>query len=103
VLGHMNAFSRIVLCGQISGYDDPDALAVKNFRAFLVNRINLRGFICSDHLELWKPALTELGQLVHDGKIKYRESIAEGLENAPAAFIGLLKGKNFGKQLVKLI
>jgi NADPH-dependent curcumin reductase CurA len=103
VLGHMNAFSRIALCGQISGYDDPDALAVKNFRAFLVNRINLRGFICSDHLELWKPALTELGQLLHDGKIKYRESIAEGLENAPAAFIGLLKGKNFGKQLVKLI
>ncbi len=103
VLGQMNAFSRIALCGQISGYDDPDALAVKNFRAFLVNRINLRGFICSDHLDLWKPALTELGQLVHDGKIKYRESIAEELENAPAAFIGLLKGKNFGKQLVKLI
>ncbi len=103
VLEHMNAFSRIVLCGQISGYDDPGALAVKNFRAFLVNRINLRGFICSDHLELWKSALAELGQLVHDGKIKYRQSIAEGIENAPQAFIGLLKGKNFGKQLVKLI
>ena len=103
VLAHMNAFSRIALCGQISGYDDPAALAVKNFRAFLVNRINLRGFIVSDHLDLWKTALAELGQLVHDGKIKYRESIAEGLENAPAAFIGLLKGQNFGKQLVKLI
>jgi NADPH-dependent curcumin reductase CurA len=103
VLGHMNAFSRIALCGLISGYDDPDVLAVRNFRAFLVNRINLRGFICSDHLELWKPALAELGQCVHDGKIKYRESIAVGLENAPQAFIGLLKGKNFGKQLVKLI
>ena len=103
VLNHMNAFSRIALCGQISGYDNPDALAVKNFRAFLVNRINLRGFICSDHIELWKPALAELGQLVHDGKIKYRESIAIGLESAPEAFMGLLKGRNFGKQLVKLI
>ena len=103
VLNHMNAFSRIALCGLISGYDDPDALTVRNFRTFLVNRINLRGFICSDHPELWKPALTELGQLVHDGKIRYRESIAEGLQNAPAAFIGLLKGRNFGKQLVRLI
>ena len=103
VLGHMNAFSRIALCGLISGYDNPGALAVKNFRSFLVNRIQLRGFICSDHLDLWKPALQELAALVHDGKLKYRESIADGLENAPKAFIGLLKGQNFGKQLVKLI
>jgi NADPH-dependent curcumin reductase CurA len=103
VLGHMNAFSRIPLCGLISGYDDPNALAIKNFRSFLVNRIQLRGFICSDHLELWKPALKELGTLVHEGKLRYRESIAIGLENAPKAFIGLLEGKNFGKQLVKLI
>jgi NADPH-dependent curcumin reductase CurA len=103
VLQHMNAFSRIALCGLISGYDNPGALAVKNFRSFLVNRIQLRGFICSDHLDLWKPALAELGALVHAGKLKYRESIAEGIENAPAAFIGLLQGQNFGKQLVKLV
>ncbi len=103
VLLQTNAFARIVLCGQIAGYNDPDALALRNVRSFLVNRIQLRGFICSDHLDLWKPALKELGALVHDGKLKYRESIVEGLENAPKAFIGLLNGKNFGKQLVKLI
>ena len=103
VLLHMNPFSRIALCGQISGYNDPDALTVRNFRSFLVNRIQLRGFICSDHLDLWKNALKELGTLVHEGKLKYRESIAVGLENAPQAFIGLLQGKNFGKQLVRLI
>jgi NADPH-dependent curcumin reductase CurA len=103
VLAHMNAFSRIPLCGLISGYDDPDALALKNFRSFLVNRIQLRGFICSDHLDLWRPALKELGTLVHEGKLKYRESVAQGLESAPKAFIGLLKGQNFGKQLVKLV
>ena len=103
VLLHMNAFSRIALCGQISGYSDPDALTVRNFRCFLINRIQLRGFICSDHLVLWKAALKELGTLVHEGKLKYRESIAIGLENAPKAFIGLLDGRNFGKQLVKLI
>ena len=103
VLLHMNAFSRIPLCGQISGYNDPDALTVRNFRYFLINRIQLRGFICSDHLDLWKTALKELGALVHEGKLKYRESIASGLENAPRAFIGLFNGQNFGKQLVKLI
>jgi NADPH-dependent curcumin reductase CurA len=103
VLTQMNAFSRIALCGQISGYNNPDALTVRNFRSFLVNRIQLRGFICSDHMDLWRPALKELGMLVHEGKLKYRESIAQGLENAPAAFIGLLNGQNFGKQLVKLI
>jgi NADPH-dependent curcumin reductase CurA len=103
VLLHMNAFSRIPLCGLISGYDDPNVLAIRNFRSFLVNRIQLRGFICSDQLDLWRPALKELGTLVHEGKLKYRETIAIGLENAPKAFIGLLKGQNFGKQLVKLI
>jgi NADPH-dependent curcumin reductase len=102
VLGHVNAFSRIALCGQISGYNNPDALTVRNFRSFLVNRIQARGFICSDHMDLWRPALTELSELVHEGKLKYRESIAVGLENAPKAFIDLLSGRNFGKQLVKL-
>jgi NADPH-dependent curcumin reductase CurA len=103
VLNRMNAFSRIALCGQISGYNDPDALTIRNVRSFLVNRIALRGFICSDHMDLWRPALKELGELVHNGRLKYRESIAIGLDNAPKAFIGLLNGKNFGKQLVKLI
>lgn len=103
VLNHVNAFSRIALCGQISGYDDPALLAISNMRSFLVNRIALRGFICSDHMDLWRPAMKELGELVHTGKLKYRETIALGLDNAPAAFIGLLKGKNFGKQLVKLV
>jgi NADPH-dependent curcumin reductase len=103
LLLHMNAFSRIVLCGQIAGYNNPDALALRNVRSFLVNRIQMRGFICSDHMDLWRPALKELGALVHDGKLRYRESIVDGLENAPKAFIGLLNGKNFGKQLVKLI
>ena len=98
VLTHMNAFSRLVLCGQISGYDDPDALAVKNFRAFLVNRINLRGFIVSDHIDLWKTALAELGQLVHDSKIRYRESIAEGEEFRQAAGETHLKARCAGGQ-----
>jgi NADPH-dependent curcumin reductase CurA len=103
MLNHMNFFARIPLCGQISGYNDVSKLAISNMRSFLVNRIALRGFIVSDHMDLWRPALKELGDLVHESKLKYRESIAVGLENAPKAFIGLLNGQNFGKQLVKLI
>jgi NADPH-dependent curcumin reductase CurA len=65
-------------------------------------RLTLRGFIVSEHMELWPQGLTELGGLVATGKLKFRESVAQGLAAAPEAFIGLLKGKNFGKQLVKM-
>ena len=73
-----------------------------NTRALLVNRLSLRGFIVSEHLEIWPQALGELARGVATGKIKYRESIADGLAAAPEAFIGMLRGKNFGKQLVRL-
>ena len=103
VLGHVNNFSRIPMCGQISGYNDVSKLAISNMRSCLVNRIALRGFIVSDHMPLWPAALKELAELVQAGKLKYRESITQGLENAPKALIGLLRGDNFGKQLVKLV
>jgi hypothetical protein len=69
----------------------------------LVNRMTVEGFIVSEHMEVWPEALTELGTLVGTGKLRPRESIAQGIEAAPEAFLGLLKGTNFGKQLVKLI
>jgi NADPH-dependent curcumin reductase len=69
----------------------------------LVSRLKVQGFIVSEHMNLWPEALKELGTLVATGKLKYRESIAQGLAAAPEAFIGLLKGRNFGKQLVKLV
>ena len=62
----------------------------------------MQGFIVSDRMELWASALPELIGWVSSGKIKYRETVAHGLESAPKAFIGLLKGENFGKQVVKL-
>ncbi len=102
LLGRMNAFSRIALCGLISQYNS-EPHAMKNIGSVLVNRIKMQGFIVSEHLERWPVALQELGQGVATGKIKYRETVAQGLENAPQAFIGLLKGANLGKQLVKLI
>ena len=102
VLRRMNPFSRIPVCGLISQYNSREQYAVKNVRSVLVNRITMQGFIVSDHLALWPQALQQLAQAVASGKIKYRESVAEGLHNAPQAFIGMLKGENFGKQLVKL-
>ena len=100
-VARMNPFGRIALCGLISGYDG-EPMVINNVRNFLTMRLTMRGFIVSEHIELWPQGLTELGGLVATGKLKFRESVAEGLAAAPEAFIGLLKGKNFGKQLVKL-
>jgi leukotriene B4 12-hydroxydehydrogenase/15-oxo-prostaglandin 13-reductase len=101
-LRRMNAFSRIAVCGLISQYNATEPYGVKTFQSILTNRIRVQGFIVSDRMELWGKALPELIGWVAAGKVKYRESITQGLENAPKAFIGLLKGENFGKQLVKL-
>ena len=102
VLLRTNAFARIALCGMIAGYDG-QPLPLQNPALILVNRLKIEGFIVSEHMEVWPEALKELGTLVATGKLKPRETIAEGIESAPEAFLGLLKGKNFGKQLVKLI
>ena len=102
VLLRANAFARIALCGMIAGYDG-QPLPLANPSLFLINRIKLEGFIVSEHMEVWPEALAELGGLVASGKLRPRESVAQGIEAAPEAFLGLLKGKNFGKQLVKLI
>jgi len=101
VLTRMNAFGRIALCGMIAGYDGAP-LPLTYPALILVNRLKIEGFIVSEHMEVWPEALAELGMLVGSGKLRPRESVAQGIESAPEAFIGLLKGKNFGKQLVKV-
>jgi NADPH-dependent curcumin reductase CurA len=100
-VARMNPFGRIALCGLIAGYDG-EPMALKNLRNVLTMRLSMRGFIVSEHPEFWPQGLQELGELVASGKLKFRESVADGLAAAPEAFIGLLKGRNFGKQLVKL-
>ena len=102
VLARMNAFGRIALCGMISGYDG-EPIPLKNPQLLLTQRLMIQGFIVSEHMEVWPEALKELGGRVADGSLKYRESVAEGLAAAPEAFVGMLKGRNFGKQLVKLV
>jgi NADPH-dependent curcumin reductase len=102
ILARMNAFGRVAVCGMISRYDG-DAPPLANPAVILVSRLKLQGFIVAEHMEVWPEALKELGTLVATGKLRARESIAVGIENAPEAFLGLLKGRNFGKQLVKLV
>lgn len=102
VLSRMNAFGRIALCGMIAGYNGVP-VPITQPQLFLMSRLTMRGFIVSEHMEHWPEALKELGGLVATGKLKFRESIAQGIESAPEAFVGLLSGKNFGKQLVKLV
>lgn len=102
VMLRTNAFARIAVCGMIAGYDGAP-LPMHNPALILVNRMKVEGFIVSEHMEVWPEALRELGTLVGTGRLRPRESVAQGLENAPEAFLGLLKRRNFGKQLVKLI
>ncbi|EHR71116.1 putative NADP-dependent oxidoreductase [Burkholderiales bacterium JOSHI_001] len=102
VMLRANAFSRIAMCGMIAGYNG-QPIPMSAPQLILVNRMRVEGFIVSEHMELWPQALKELGTMVATGKLKYRESIAPDLAAAPEAFIGLLAGRNFGKQLVKLI
>jgi NADPH-dependent curcumin reductase CurA len=102
VMLRSNAFARIAVCGMIAGYDG-QPLPMANPALILVNRMKIQGFIVSERMDLWPAALKELGTLVATGKLKYRETVAQGIASAPEAFLGLLKGKNFGKQLVKLI
>ena len=102
VMLRMNAFGRIAFCGMIAGYNG-EPIPMANPSLILVSRLKLQGFIVSEHMNLWPQALKELGTMVATGKLKYRETVAEGLGAAPEAFLGLLKGRNFGKQLVKLV
>ncbi|MBK0393377.1 NADP-dependent oxidoreductase [Ramlibacter algicola] len=101
VMLQANAFSRIAMCGMIAGYNgEPIPMAYPQL--ILTNRMRVEGFIVSEHMEVWPEALKELGTLVATGKLRPRETVAQGLDAAPEAFLGLLKGRNFGKQLVKL-
>ncbi|RYX95855.1 MAG: NADP-dependent oxidoreductase [Comamonadaceae bacterium] len=102
VLPLLNDFASIALCGAIAGYDGkPIPLAEP--RLILTSRLKIQGFIVSEHQDVWPGALKELAGLAASGKLKPRESIAEGIDATPEAFLGLLKGKNLGKQLVKLV
>ena len=98
----MNVHSRIVICGLVSEYNATEPYGYKMMRSVLVNRIKMQGMIVFDWAPRYGEAVKGLGALLAGGKLKYRESVVDGLENAPKGLIALLKGENFGKQLVKI-
>ncbi len=103
VFPHLNVRSRIAVCGQISQYNAVDApQGPRILWHFIVKRIRAEGFLVFDFADRQDEALADLAGWVSSGKIKYRETIAEGIENAPRAFMSMLRGGNIGKQLVKL-
>jgi NADPH-dependent curcumin reductase CurA len=107
VLPLLNPFARIPVCGLISAYNatslppGPDRIGVL-LRNILTKRLTVRGFIVTDFASQYPEFYRDVAGWIKEGRIKYREDIAQGIENTVSAFQGLLKGKNFGKQLVKL-
>ena len=102
MLRAMNLHSRIVICGLVAEYNATEPYGYRNLRSVLVNRIRMQGMIVFDWAPRYGEAANGLAAFVAEGRLKYRESIVEGLENAPKGLIALLRGENFGKQLVRL-
>lgn len=103
VLPLLNFWARIPLCGQVSGYNaDQVETGPRLSMIFVGRRVTQQGFIVSDFAPRFEPARRLMGELVRSGRLRFREDIVDGLENAPRAFIGLLRGENFGKLLVRM-
>lgn len=100
VLARINDHARIALCGNISQYNAAEPYGVTGLRYLLVHRVTVHGFVIADHRDYWPGAIAEIGRWVRDGSVTYREDIETGLHNAPNAFIRMLTGNKFGKQLV---
>jgi hypothetical protein len=101
-LRHINVFGRIALCGLVSGGYNADPMPIRDATMLLTQRVMLRGFILSDHGDVFPRALTDLAARVASGHIKWHRTVAKGIAAAPEAFIGMLGGANLGKQLVDL-
>jgi NADPH-dependent curcumin reductase CurA len=102
VLRLINVFARIPLIGLISQYNATELLPGPNLMPVLVKRAKIQGMIVGDHADRRDAFLRDVSQWLTQGKLKYRQDIVKGLENAPAAFLGLFSGKNFGKLLVQM-
>ena len=103
VLWNMREFGRVALCGMISNYNDEELQpGPRGMTVIIGRRLTIQGFIVTDHLEAGKEYVNKAIKWLAEGKLKYHETIAEGIENAPSAFMDLLQGKNIGKQIVRL-
>jgi NADPH:quinone reductase len=103
VISLINKRARVIICGQISIYNsDKLEVGVKPQPYLLINSAVMQGFIITDYMPRFPEGIVQLGQWFAEGRLKYAETIVEGFENTPAAFIGLFSGANLGKQIVKV-
>jgi NADPH-dependent curcumin reductase CurA len=103
VLLNINFFGRVALCGSISQYNATGpSMGPRLLGTFVGKRVRAQGFIVTDYAGKLEPAMRQMGEWIKNGKLKYREDVVEGIDKAPRAFIGLLRGENFGKMLVKM-
>ena len=101
-LFHMNDFGRVAVCGMIDQYNATQPPAIYNMIMTVPRRILIKGFIVSDHFDLLGQFINDVGPMIKSGQLKYEETVLEGVENAPKAFLGLFSGANKGKMLVRL-
>jgi hypothetical protein len=102
-IGALRTYGRVVACGSISRYNDAEpAAGPRNMFMVVTKRLRLQGYIISDHYERFGEFAGQAAEWVRDGRLRYRETVVEGIENAPQAFLGLLRGENIGKMLVKV-
>ena len=102
-LEHMNTHGRIVMCGMISMYNATEPVPGPTNLAYIVaKQLTMQGFIVIDHYDKLQQFYSDMGKWIAEGKIKSKETVVDGLNNAPKAFIGLFKGENFGKMIVKI-
>ena len=102
-LEHMKPYGRIVMCGMISMYNAVKPVPGPTRLPYIISKkLTMKGFIVMDHFDKLKPFIADMGKWIARDKIKWKETIVDGIENAPEAFIGLFKGENFGKMIVKI-
>ena len=102
-LEHMNAYGRIVMCGMISMYNATEPVPGPNNLAYVIGKkLTMQGFIVMDHFDKMQQFYSDMAKWIADNRIKWKETVVDGLENAPGAFIGLFKGENFGKMIVRV-
>ena len=102
-LKYMKKFGRIVMCGMIAIYNAPYPVpGPSNLSNIIGKRLTVKGFLVGDYFSKIPQFYTDMGKWIAEGKIKWKETIVDGIENAPKAFIGLFKGENFGKMMVKI-
>jgi NADPH-dependent curcumin reductase CurA len=102
-IGALRTYGRIVACGSISRYNDAEAApGPRNLFMVVTKRLRIQGYIISDHYDRFPEFFERAREWVREGRLQYRETVVDGIENAPKAFLGLLRGENVGKMLVKV-